>query len=479
MKSYHLLNYINGEWVGDHLDKIQVFNPATGEVVGSVPWAGYAETKQAIEAASRAFKSWSQKTASERAGYMKRLHDLMKQNRQELAELITLEMGRPYQETLGEVDYAASFMEWFAEEGKRVYGRTVPGKAENHRIQVLKQPLGVVAAITPWNFPASMITRKMAPALASGCTFIVKPSELTPLTALKLAELSHEAGIPGGVVNVVCGKPKEFTDAVMNDMRVRKISFTGSTQVGRSLMQQSATQIKRVSLELGGHAPFVVCDDADLELAANALMASKFRNNGQTCVCANRIYVQDSIYDVFVEKLANKIRNLKVGNGMNQDTDVGPLINQKSYEKVANHVENALENGARCLVGGKGNVDLDKQTYFFEPTLLADITSDMLVMNEETFGPIAPIQRFTDDEEAIELANSTPFGLAAYVFTQNVKRGVRITEALEFGIVGWNDGVPSVAQAPFGGVKQSGLGREGAKEGLEEYLNTKYISLLV
>lgn len=478
-KPYHFSNYINGQWVGHEENRFQVINPSTGEMVGTVTRGGKAETKQAIEAASASFESWSQKTASERSQFLYKLHQLILEEKQELAELMTCELGRPLKESLGEVDYAASFIEWFAEEGKRVYGRTIPGKTENHRIQVIKQPVGVVAAITPWNFPASMITRKLAPALASGCTFIVKPSGQTPLTALKIAELSQKAGIPDGVLNVVCSKPQDFTDVVMNDMRVRKISFTGSTAVGKLLMKQSAEQMKRISLELGGHAPFIVFDDADLDQAVRGLMSSKFRNSGQTCVCANRIYVQAGIYESFIQKSAEEIGKLKVGNGMDPEVDIGPLVDQESYQKVEKQVQHALEHGARCLVGGKGRANEEKQTFFFEPTLLVDMTEKMEPMREETFGPVAPVQKFTDEEEVIRWANHTPYGLAAYVFTQDVSRGVRMSEKLEFGIVGWNDGVPSAAQAPFGGIKQSGVGREGSKEGIEEYLNTKYISLQI
>jgi succinate-semialdehyde dehydrogenase/glutarate-semialdehyde dehydrogenase len=479
MKAYHYGNFIGGQWLHDSEQKRDITDPATGELVGTAPLAGAEHTSKAIEAASVALQQWKQTTADERAEKMHTLVALMKQNRQELGELITREMGRPLSESLGEVDYAASFLTWFAEESKRIYGRIVPGKSENHRIQVVKQPVGVVAAITPWNFPASMITRKLAPALAAGCTFIVKPAEQTPLTALRLAELTQEAGIPRGVVNVVCADPIAFANTIMSDSRVRKVSFTGSTEVGRKVMEQSAKQIKRISLELGGHAPFIVCADADLNIAVDALLASKFRNSGQTCVCTNRVYVHDSIYDTFVKRVANRVQKLEMGNGFQPQTDIGPLIDRKGYEKVANQVEDALQKGARCLVGGKGVVNEEKNTYFFEPTVLIDTNEAMNIMTEETFGPVAPIQKFTDEAEAIALANNSPFGLAAYIFTQNVSKGQRLAEELEYGIVGWNDGVPSTAQAPFGGVKQSGLGREGAAEGIEEYVITKYISIKI
>ncbi|GGH86175.1 succinate-semialdehyde dehydrogenase/glutarate-semialdehyde dehydrogenase [Pullulanibacillus pueri] len=477
MEKLNLLNYIDGEWVGDALEKIEVTDPATGNVIGSVPNGGEDETKQAIEAAHRALPMWSKMTASDRADILRQYFNIILKHKDELAEIMTLENGKPLKESLGEVAYAASFIEWFAEEGKRVYGRIVPGKREDHRIQVIKQPVGVVAAITPWNFPAAMITRKLAPALASGCTFIVKPPEQTPLTALKLMEYAEQAGIPKGVVNVVCGNPESFTNVIMADMRVRKITFTGSTEVGRLLMKKSAEHIKKISLELGGHAPVIVCDDADLDKAVEMIMASKFRNSGQTCVCANRLYVQAGIYDTFVEKMTAEVKKLKYGNGFDSDVEVGPLIDKDGYEKVERQVKDAIEKGAKCLVGGEGQADDQKGTYFFAPTLLANMNEDMEMMHIETFGPIAPIQKYETDEEAIRLANDTPYGLAAYFYTQDVSRGTKIAEGLDYGIVGWNDGIPSTAQAPFGGTKQSGLGREGGKEGIEEYLETKYISL--
>jgi succinate-semialdehyde dehydrogenase/glutarate-semialdehyde dehydrogenase len=479
MQPYHFGNFIDGKSVEDGIQKLRVTDPATGELVGTVPFGGAEHTSLAIDAASRALEGWKAKTASDRAFLMHKLVELIMRNKQELAELITREMGRPLAESLGEVDYAASFLTWFAEEGKRIYGRIVPGKTENHHIQVRKEPVGVVAAITPWNFPASMITRKLGPALAAGCTFLVKPAEQTPLSALRLAQLSLEAGIPSGVFNVVCTEPNEFTKTIMKDSRVRKISFTGSTEVGRKIMAQSAEQIKRISLELGGHAPFIVCEDANLDQAVDALVASKFRNSGQTCVCTNRVYVHASIYEAFIEKLSPQIEKLVVGNGFQSETDIGPLIDRKGFEKVARQVEDALEKGARCVVGGNGITNEEKDVFFFKPTLLVDMDEHMRIMSEETFGPVAPVQKFSSEEEVIRLANNSPYGLAAYIFTQDVSRGYRLAEKLEYGIVGWNDGVPSTAQAPFGGVKQSGLGREGATEGMEEYLVTKYISLKI
>lgn len=474
-----MLNYIDGKWVGEGLDKIKVTNPATGELVGTVPNAGEKETKEAIVAAHQAFVDWSKRTAENRAELLRRYFNLILENEESLARLMTEENGKPYTESIGEVRYAASFIEWFAEEGKRIYGRTVPGKNESHRIKVIKQPVGVVGAITPWNFPAAMITRKLAPALAAGCTFIVKPPEQTPLTALKLAELAEQAGIPKGVINVVCGNPEEISKAFMEDMRVRKITFTGSTEVGRLLMKMASEQIKKISLELGGHAPVIICDDANVDKAVDMVIKSKFRNSGQTCVCANRLYVQSGIHDTFVEKFSAKVAELKYGNGFEEGVEVGPLIDKSGYEKVEHQVKEALEKGATCTVGGKGFADYEKDTYFFEPTVLTNVNNDMEIMHIETFGPVAPIQKFETDEEAVAFANDTPFGLAAYVFTENVSRGTRLTEALDYGIVGWNDGVPSTAQAPFGGTKQSGLGREGGTEGLEEYLEVKYISLSI
>jgi succinate-semialdehyde dehydrogenase / glutarate-semialdehyde dehydrogenase len=474
-----MLNYIDGQWTGGDLDKIEVTNPATGELIGTVPSGGEKETQQAIEAAHRAFLEWSKWTASDRADLMRKYFQIILDHKDELAELMTLENGKPLKESKGEVDYAASFVEWFAEEGKRIYGRTVPGKRDTHRIKVIKQPVGVVAAITPWNFPAAMITRKLAPALAAGCTFIVKPPEQTPLTALKLAELAEKAGIPKGVINVVCGDPESFSNKIFSDMRVRKITFTGSTEVGRLLMKKASENIMKISLELGGHAPVIICDDADLDQAVMMVMTSKFRNSGQTCICANRLYVQAGVYDAFIEKLSAEVKKLKLGNGLEDGVDVGPLIDKAGYQKVDKQVQDAIEKGAKCLVGGKGQADKEKDTYFFEPTLLIDMNEDMEMMHIETFGPIIPIQKFEEDEEAVRLANDTPYGLAAYFFTQNVSRGIKISEALDYGIVGWNDGVPSCAQAPFGGTKQSGLGREGGTEGIEEYLETKYISLSI
>ncbi|WP_079524991.1 MULTISPECIES: NAD-dependent succinate-semialdehyde dehydrogenase [Halobacillus] len=479
MVQLHYLNYINGEWVGDGFNKVKVVNPATGENIGSVPNADEEHAKQAIEAASQALPEWSKKSAADRGDVLRKYFDLIMEHEDEIAEIMTKENGKPLKESKGEVQYAASFIEWYAEEGKRIYGRIVPGKRENHRIKVTKQPVGVVAAITPWNFPAAMITRKLGPALAAGCTFIVKPPEETPLTCMKLAELAEEACIPKGVFNVVNGNPEKFSETVMSDMRVRKLTFTGSTPVGKLLIKQSAEQVMKLSLELGGHAPVIVCNDADLDQTVEMLMAAKFRNSGQTCIAANRVYAQSSIYDELVRRMTAEVEKLNVGNGFEDDIDVGPLINKEGFEKAGRHVKDAQEKGARVTTGGEGQADTDKGTYFYRPTILADANHDMVIMNEETFGPILPIAKYDQDDEAVKAANDTPFGLAAYFFTQNVSRGTRISEGLEYGIIGWNDGIPSAAQAPFGGMKQSGLGREGGQEGIEEYLEVKYISLSI
>ncbi|MFD2617133.1 NAD-dependent succinate-semialdehyde dehydrogenase [Terrilactibacillus laevilacticus] len=477
MTNYSLLNYINGEWTGEDLKKIEVVNPATGEVIGSVPSAGKEEALVAIKAANDAFRTWSALPAIKRAEYLFKLQEIMLDRQEELAKIMTLENGKPLKEARGEVLYATSFLQWFGEEARRIYGRTIPGKTENHRMSVIKQPVGVVAAITPWNFPAAMITRKMAPALAAGCTFIVKPSELTPLSALKIAECCEEAGIPKGVFNVVCGEPKGIGEAFMTEDVVRKITFTGSTAVGKLLLRQSAEGVKKASMELGGHAPFIVCDDADIDLAVENIVAAKFRNSGQVCVSPNRLYVQSSIYESFISKFAEKAKSLKVGNGLDEDVNVGPLIEKKGYEKVVHQVYDAIEKGATCVLGGKGTAE--NGAYFYQPTILKDVTSDMEIMNIETFGPVAPIQKFETIDEALRLANDTPFGLAAYFFTTNVSTGTKLSEGLDYGIVGWNDALPSTAEAPFGGIKHSGLGSEGGTEGIEEYLETKYISMKI
>jgi len=466
--------YINGEWKGCKAE-MEVRNPATLEVIGSIPRGGAVEARQAADAAYAALGPWSSRTASERAELLTKWHALIEAHTQELAEIMTTEQGKPLKEAAGEIAYANSFVSWYAEEGKRVYGQTIPATSPKKRIWVHKQPVGVIAAITPWNFPASMITRKVAPALAAGCTVVLKPSEETPFTALKLAQLAEQAGIPAGVLNVVTGDAAPIAEAWQEDERVRKISFTGSTAVGKTLMRGAADTVKKISLELGGHAPFIVTASADLNKAVEGLIDSKFRNGGQTCVCTNRVYVEESIAEEFAKRAAERASKLKVGNGMEEGVDIGPLINAKAVEKVKRQIEDAKSKGGRILAGG--DVPEGVKGYFMKPTVLADATDEMECMNEETFGPLAPITSFRTLEEAVERANRSPYGLAAYVFTEQIKEALYAAEALEYGIVGVNDPLPSTAQAPFGGFKQSGLGREGGHFGIEEYLEIKYISL--
>lgn len=466
--------HINGEDVGAKLPKIDVINPANGEKVGSVPNGGKAEAKRAIEAAHTAFSSWSRLTAYERSNYLKKLNDLILENQEELAKTMTLEMGKPISQSIGEAVYAATFVEWYAEEAKRIYGETIPSHLTNKRMQVWKKPVGVVGAITPWNFPLAMITRKIAPALAAGCTVVVKPSRESPLTALKFMELVNEAGFPKGVVNIVTGSSSQIVGEMMENPLVRKVTFTGSTEVGKLLIEQSAKNVTKLSLELGGHAPFIVLDDANIDLAVEHAIISKFRNTGQTCVCANRIFVQEKVYDAFVEKFAERVRKLNVGDTFDKSVDIGPLINESGLEKVAHHVQEAVEKGAQVVTGGNR---LASKGFYYAPTVIRDVDPSMEIMREETFGPVAPVQKIKTDEEAVALANDTPYGLAAYLFTENVARGIRIIEQLDYGIVGWNDGLPSAAQAPFGGMKESGYGREGGREGMEAFLETQYVSI--
>ncbi|MED1418611.1 NAD-dependent succinate-semialdehyde dehydrogenase [Bacillus smithii] len=467
--------FIDGEWTGTELPTFDVINPANGEVIAAVPNGGKEEAKKAVDAAYNAFLSWSKKTAGERSALLYKWHRLIDEHKEEIGEIMTREQGKPLKEAIGEVDYANSFISWYAEEGKRIYGETIPASHENKRILVLKQPVGVVAAITPWNFPAAMITRKVAPALAAGCTVVVKPAEQTPLTAFKLAELAEKAGIPKGVLNIITGNPQEIGETWLADERVRKITFTGSTEVGKILMRGAADTVKKVSLELGGQAPFIVLDDANIEKAVAGAIASKFRNAGQTCVCANRIYVHEKIVESFTQKMAEAVQQLKMGNGLDQGVEIGPLIDENAVKKVERHIEDAVEKGGKVVIGGK-KADQYKG-FFFEPTVITNVTDEMLCMNEETFGPLAPITTFQSIEEVIQRANHTPYGLAAYVFTENISKAIQITEQLEYGIVGLNDGLPSVAQAPFGGFKQSGLGREGGHHGMEEFLETKFVSI--
>lgn len=476
MEIMNKLNYINGEWIGQDEKKFEVKNPANGEVIGSMPEGTEKDVQYAIDSAYDALPAWRDLTAEERAGYLETLYDIMMKKEDELATIMTLENGKPMKESRGEVHYAASFIKWFAGEARRAYGKTIPGKAKNQRITVIKQPVGVVAAITPWNFPAAMITRKMAPALAAGCTFIVKPPLETPLTAIKLIEYCEEAGIPKGVVNNVTSPDEVFSNAIKDSTKVRKLTFTGSTEVGSLLMKQSAEHIKNVSFELGGQAPLIVLDDADLEKTVKGTMASKFRNAGQTCIASNRYYVQAGIHDKYVEKITEEVKKLKIGNGLDEGVDIGPLINKEGYEKVDKQVKDAVNKGAKVVVGGKGEIK-GGDAYFYEPTILVDVTDDMLCMQQETFGPVIPIRKIESAEEGVQLANDTRYGLAGYFFTEDVTRGTKIYEALDYGIIGWNHGSPSAAQAPFGGMKESGIGREGGHEGMEEYLETKYISL--
>jgi succinate-semialdehyde dehydrogenase / glutarate-semialdehyde dehydrogenase len=467
--------YIAGEWVrGEDNRSIDVIDPASREFIGSVPDMGASETRKAIEAAKAAMPQWAALTAKQRGAILRRWHDLMVQRCEDLACLLTREQGKSLREARSEILYAASFLEWFAEEGKRVYGDVIPAHAPNRRIIVLKQPIGVVAAITPWNFPSAMITRKVAPALAAGCAVVVKPAIETPLSAFALAELAEEAGVPGGVLNIVTGSAQEIGGELTSNPSVRKLSFTGSTEVGRLLMRQCASTVKKLSLELGGNAPFIVFDDADLDAAVEGALLSKFRNSGQTCVCSNRIYAQSGIYDVFVERLSAAVSELKVGNGLDEDSELGPLINDAAVLKVEEHIADALSKGARLIAGGARH---SLGGTFFKPTVLADVTQDMLVAREETFGPLAPVLRFDTEDAAIALANDSEFGLAGYFYSRDIARVWRVAEALECGIVGINTGLISTEQAPFGGVKQSGIGREGSRYGIEDYLEIKYLCL--
>ncbi|MFS0783013.1 NAD-dependent succinate-semialdehyde dehydrogenase [Bacillus sp. 1P06AnD] len=463
--------FINGQEVYCD-DVIKVMNPATNEEIATVPNGGAKEAREAVDAAHAALPAWSKKTAAERSQLLRKWFDLINEHKDELAEIMTKEQGKPFKEAQGEIVYANSFIEWYAEEAKRVYGDTIPASDPKKRIIVLKQPVGVIAAITPWNFPAAMITRKVAPALAAGCTAVIKPAKLTPLTAVRLVELAYEAGIDGGAINLVTGDSGAISDAWMEDERVRKLSFTGSTEVGKQLMKNSADTMKKISLELGGQAPFIVMDDANLKAAAEAVTASKFRNAGQTCVCTNRVYVHEDVYEDFSKEFVAEVKKLKVGNGMDDGVTIGPLINDDAVSKVKKHLDDALGKGAELLTEGP-----EQEGLFMQPMVLGKADDSMLCMTEETFGPLAPIATFKTKEEAIKRANDTPFGLAAYVFTQDVTQAVEIAEGLEYGIVGLNDGLPSVAQAPFGGMKESGIGREGGKYGMEEFMEIKYVSL--
>jgi len=469
--------YIDGKWLdADSGQTISVNNPATGETLGTVPKMGAAETRRAIEAAERALPAWRALTAKERSARLRKWFELMLANQEDLARLMTCEQGKPLTESRGEIAYAASFFEWFAEEGKRIYGDTIPGHQPDKRLIVIKQPIGVTAAITPWNFPSAMITRKAGPALAAGCTMVVKPASQTPYSALALAELAERAGIPAGVFSVVTGSAAAVGGELTGNPIVRKLSFTGSTDVGRQLMAECAKDIKKVSLELGGNAPFIVFDDADLDAAVEGALISKYRNNGQTCVCANRLYVQDGVYEAFVEKLKAAVARLKIGNGLDDGITTGPLIDAKAVAKVQEHIEDAKAKGAKVVTGGNPH---GLGGTFFEPTILVDVPKNALVAKDETFGPLAPLFRFKDEAEVIQMANDTEFGLASYFYAKDLSRVFRVAEALEYGMVGINTGLISNELAPFGGVKASGLGREGSKYGIEDYVEIKYLCLSI
>ena len=467
--------YVNGAWVDAGSGaKIPVTNPATGEQLGSVPSIDAKGTEAAVAAAHAAFPAWAAKTAKERATVLRRWYELIMANAQDLAVLMTAEQGKPLAESRGEITYAASFVEWFGEEAKRLYGDVIPGHQADKRILVLRQPVGVVAAITPWNFPAAMITRKVAPALAAGCTAVCKPATQTPYSALALAELGHRAGLPAGVFNVITGTAREIGGVLTGDARVRKLSFTGSTEIGKLLMAQCSRTMKKVSLELGGNAPFIVFDDADLDAAVAGAIASKYRNTGQTCVCANRLLVQSGVYDAFTAKLVATVKQLRVGDGLVGETDQGPLIDAAALQKVEEHVADALAKGAKVAAGGHRHA---LGGTFYEPTVLTGVTPAMMLAKEETFGPVAPLFRFETEAQAIAMANDTVFGLAAYLYTRDLARSWRVAEALEYGIVGLNTGIISTEVAPFGGVKESGTGREGSKYGILEYTELKYICI--
>lgn len=469
--------FIDGKWVdADSGATMPVFNPATKQNIIDIPNAGAAETRRAIEAADRAFQSWQKVVAKERSAVLKRWFKLIMDNQEDLAKLMTAEQGKPLAESRGEVAYGAAFVEWFAEEGRRIYGDTIAANNPNQRIVTLKQPVGVVAAITPWNFPIAMITRKVAPALAAGCTIVLKPATETPLCALALAKLGEEAGMPAGVFSVVAGnKARDIGGEMTGSKIVRKLTFTGSTEIGKTLMEQCAGTVKKTSMELGGNAPFIVFDDADLDAAVVGAMASKYRNAGQTCVCANRILVQESVFDAFTEKLVAAVKALKVGNGADAGVTIGPLINDAAFAKVSAIVDQAVAKGAKVLVGGKGTGVAGENYYY--PTVLVDVDDSMDVYNEEIFGPIAPIFKFKTEEEAIRMGNDTPFGLSAYFYARDIGRIWRVSEGLDFGIVGINEGVISTEVAPFGGVKESGIGREGSKYGIDDYLEIKYLCM--
>jgi succinate-semialdehyde dehydrogenase/glutarate-semialdehyde dehydrogenase len=464
--------YIDGKWVGADSDQtVDVTNPASGDLLGTIPKMGADETRRAVEAANAAYPAWRAKTAKERATILRKWFDLMMENQEDLAKMMTAEQGKPLKESMGEIVYAASFIEWFAEEGKRVYGDTIPQHAPGKRIVVTKEPIGVCAAITPWNFPAAMITRKCGPALAAGCTMVVKPATATPYSALALAVLAERAGVPAGVFSVVTGASGAIGGEMTSNPIIRKLTFTGSTEIGKLLMEQCAGTVKKTSMELGGNAPFIVFNDADIDEAVLGAMASKFRNTGQTCVCANRLLVQDGVYEEFSMKLATAVEEMRVGDGLKGETEQGPMIDMAAVEKVEEHIQDAVSKGAKVISGGSRH---DLGGTFFQPTVLAEVNTDMKVTKEETFGPVAPLYRFETEEQALQMANDTEFGLAAYFYSRDIGRVWRVMEGLEYGIVGVNEGIISTEVAPFGGMKESGTGREGSKYGIEDYLEIKY-----
>ncbi len=467
--------YIDGKWLdADSGESIDVTNPATGEKLGTVPNMGAEETRRAIEAAEEAFSSWRKTTAYEKSHVLRRWFDLMMAHKEDLSIIMTAEQGKPINESRGEINYAASYIEWFAEEARRVYGDTVPAHSNDKRIILIKQPVGVTAAVTPWNFPAAMITRKAAPALAAGCTQVIKPATATPFSALAMAELGERAGLPPGALSVVTGSARAIGGELTGNPIVRKLTFTGSTEIGKKLIEQCAGTVKKTSMELGGNAPFIVFEDADLDAAVEGAIESKFRNTGQTCVCTNRLLVQEGVYDAFAEKLVAAVGKMKVGNGMDEDTEQGPLVDVGAMETVEELVQDAIDKGGKVLLGGKRH---ELGFSFYEPTVMTDVTTDMRVAKEETFGPFAPLFRFKTEKEAIQMANDTEFGLASYFYTRDVGRIFRVSEGLEYGIVGINAGLISSAVAPFGGVKESGFGREGSKYGMEDYMEIKYLCM--
>jgi len=467
--------YINGEWIeANSKDTISVNNPATLKEIGTVPKCGKEETKIAIDAANAAWPTWKSTSAKERSIILRKWFDLIISNKEELAQIMTIEQGKPINESRGEIVYGASFIEWFAEEAKRVYGDTIPDPLTDRRIVVLKQPVGVVASITPWNFPNAMITRKCAPALAVGCPVVIKPASQTPYSALALAALAEEAGFPKGTLNVITGKASEIGDELATNPIVRKLSFTGSTEIGKVLMAKCAGTVKKVSMELGGHAPFIVFDDANIDDAVIGAMQSKFRNTGQTCVCANRVYVQEKVYEEFCQKFVEAVSKMKVGDGLEEDVTSGPLIDENSLNKVEEHVQDAVKMGAKVAIGGsKHSLGMN----FYQPTILTDVTPQAKITFEETFGPVAPVYKFKDEKEVIDLANNSPYGLASYFYSRDIGRVWRVAEALEYGMVGVNTGLTSKAEAPFGGIKESGLGREGSKYGIDDFIEIKYVNM--